>query len=76
VLSSKQSTNLASINSTQLKAYPIGIPDTNEQERIEGRINSVNLKLNALNNEMIKLSYQKSGLMHDLLTGKVQVSVN
>ncbi|MBN1907776.1 MAG: restriction endonuclease subunit S [Deltaproteobacteria bacterium] len=76
VQSSKQSTNLASINSTQLKAYPVAIPDPIEQERIEDRINSINFKLITLNKENAKLYYQKSGLMHDLLTGKVQVSVN
>jgi type I restriction enzyme, S subunit len=76
ILSSKQSTNLASINSTQLKAYPIAIPDQEEQERIENSIDSVNNKIRNLKFEIKKLQKQKSGLMHDLLTGKVPVTLS
>ncbi|MDH5190053.1 MAG: restriction endonuclease subunit S [Gammaproteobacteria bacterium] len=76
ILSSKQSTNLASINSTQLKAYPIGVPDDGEQIRIEERIDSINSKIQSLKDERNKLSNQKSGLMHDLLTGEVEVKVD
>ena len=76
LLSSKQSTNLASINSKQLNAYPIGVPTTDEQSEIEIRITSVNSKLETLEHEKHKLLVQKSGLMHDLLTGEVQVKVN
>ncbi|MCJ7600818.1 MAG: restriction endonuclease subunit S [Desulfobulbaceae bacterium] len=76
VLSSKQSTNLASINSTQLKAYPIAKPEQEEQERIESRVNSANLIIQNLKNENLKLTSQKSGLMHDLLTGKVPVTID
>ncbi len=76
ILSSKQSTNLASINSTQLKTYPIAIPELLEQKRIEVRINSINLKLQNLKNEKNKLKSQKSGLIYDLLTGKVQVKID
>ena len=76
VLSSKQSTNLASINSTQLKAYPIVIPDVMEQKRIEQRVQSVNHKIGSLNAESSKLVQQKSGLMEDLLSGKVSVIVD
>ncbi|MCI5212338.1 MAG: restriction endonuclease subunit S, partial [Candidatus Electrothrix sp. ATG2] len=38
VLSSKQSTNLASINSTQLKAFPIGLPGFDEPKKYIGPI--------------------------------------
>ncbi len=38
ILSSKQSTNLASINSTQLHKFPIGLPLMPEQEAIESRL--------------------------------------
>ncbi|UWQ19063.1 restriction endonuclease subunit S [Jannaschia sp. M317] len=75
LLSSKQSTNLASINSKQLNAYPIGVPTTDEQSEIEIRITSVNSKLETLEHEKHKLLVQKSGLMHDLLTGEVPVNV-
>jgi len=42
VLSSKQSTNLASINSTQLNRFPVALPSSIEQERIEVRIMALN----------------------------------
>lgn len=76
VLSSKQSTNLASINSSQLHKFPIGLASINEQIVIEERVNAMNLKIYALECEGEKLRKQKAGLMHDLLTGKVQVKVD
>ena len=76
VISSKQSTNLASINSTQLKAFPIATPCLKEQQRIEGRINAINTKITFLRKDCEKLKQQKSGLMQDLLTGKVPVKVD
>lgn len=76
LLSSKQSTNLASINSKQLNSYPIGIPCLDEQLRIEERISAVNSKLEILTNEKHKLCAQKFGLMNDLLTGKVPVKAD
>jgi restriction endonuclease S subunit len=75
ILNSKQSTNLASINSTQLKKFPIALPLIEEQQEIEEIIDSVNVKVDSLKNEKDKLSHQKSGLMHDLLTGKVPVTI-
>ena len=74
VLSSKQSTNLASINSTQLKKFPIALPFLEEQREIEHRIDIANTKIDSLKKESRKLAYQKNGLMHDLLTGKVPVT--
>jgi type I restriction enzyme, S subunit len=76
LLHSKQSTNLASINSTQLKKFPVALPSLDEQVEIEKRIESINAKITLLDCEQIKLSNQKSGLMHDLLTGKVQVNID
>ncbi len=76
LLSSKQSTNLASINSTQLNAYPIAKPDPSEQQEIVTRLDGVNRRIMALRIETDKLRCQKSGLMQDLLTGKVEVQVN
>lgn len=74
VLSSKQSTNLASINSTQLNAFPIATPPAPEQERIENRILAAGFKIETIRSELDKLSHTKHGLMHDLLTGRVPVN--
>jgi type I restriction enzyme S subunit len=73
VLNSKQSTNLASINSTQLNRFPVALPSSIEQERIETRIVELNSYADSLEQEHAKLRQQKNGLMHDLLTGRVRV---
>jgi type I restriction enzyme S subunit len=75
VMSSKQSTNLASINSTQLNRFPVALPSLVEQERIEVRIMALNGHVDSLGQELAKLRQQKHGLMHDLLTGRVRVKV-
>ena len=75
LISSKQSTNLASINSTQLNAYPIALPSREEQRAIIERISAANSRIEKMKAEAGKLRNQKSGLMHDLLTGKVPVKV-
>ena len=76
LISSKQSTNLASINSTQLKNYPIALPDVAEQQRICATLARANQRIAALKTEAEKMRSQKNGLMHDLLTGKVAVKVD
>jgi type I restriction enzyme, S subunit len=75
VLSSKQSTNLASINSTQLNAYPIATPSVAEQLGIVQRLGGVNHRIGTLRADASKLCAQKLGLMQDLLTGKVPVKI-
>ncbi|MHC5791789.1 restriction endonuclease subunit S, partial [Streptococcus pyogenes] len=52
VLNSKQSTNLASINSTQLKAFPVAKPTLEEQEEIESRLQSVDGLLRSSKDEL------------------------
>jgi type I restriction enzyme, S subunit len=76
LVSSKQSTNLASINSSQLNAYPIALPNPAEQKLIALRINVVNARLDTLLIEVDKRRKQKLGLMQDLLTGRVSVKVD
>ena len=74
LLSSKQSTNLASINSTQLKAFPIPCPTKKEQERILGILNTHDARISTEESDLAKLKQLKKGLMHDLLTGCVRVT--
>lgn len=73
VLNSKQSTNLASINSTQLNRFPVALPSLVEQEQIEAKIVALNGYVDSLGQELVNLRQQKSGLMFDLLTSKVRV---
>ena len=76
LLSSKQSTNLASINSTQLNAYPIAVPNLPEQAAIVQRLGGANRWIGSLKAEVSKLRRQKFGLMQDLLSGKVPVNTD
>ncbi len=73
VLSSKQSTNLASINSSQLNRFPVVLPSNQEQTAIEVRVAAVSHRIASLRDEANKLRLIKDGLMHDLLTGRVRV---
>jgi type I restriction enzyme, S subunit len=64
------------INPTNLQKICISRPQSIEEQRqISGRIDMVDLKLNAEKIVLDKLRSEKSGLMHDLLTGKVQVTI-
>lgn len=71
--SSKQTTNLASINSTQLKAFPIPCPTIEEQRAMVAVTQAVDARIESEKAHDNKLTIQKHGLMHDLLTGRVRV---
>lgn len=73
--SSKQTTNLASINATQLKSFPLPLPSFKEQIRIASILNSIsNIELYE-NACLMALSDIKSALMQFLLTGKLRVKI-
>lgn len=74
VQASKQTTNLASINSTQLKAFGISCPSVAEQLFITQRLSTFDKKMAVEQEALEKLSQQKIGLMDDLLTGRVRVT--
>lgn len=74
VKSSKQSTNLASINSTQLKAFDVPVPPFSEQSAIVDLLRSHQRRIELESDSMKKLQAQKAGLMDDLLTGRVRVT--
>lgn len=71
---SKQTTNLASINSSQVKVFPVPVPTLPEQNRIISVIHQHDLDVHLLVDELQKLNYLKHGLMQDLLTGQVRVN--
>lgn len=69
-LNSKQSTNLASINSTQLKAFPVFLPPIHEQQKIAAILSTCDEAIEKTG-ELIKAKQrQKKALMQQLLTGK------
>jgi type I restriction enzyme, S subunit len=71
--SSKQSTNLASINSTQLNAFEVPVPNLTEQVTIIRVLAAQDNQLTVETTGLMKLRALKSALMADLLTGRVRV---
>jgi len=70
---SKQTTNLASINSSQLKAFPVILPSIDEQQRIINTLNSLKSKVDFERRKQREILVLKQSLMQDLLTGNVRV---
>ncbi len=68
VLNSKQSTNLASINSMQLHRFPVVLPKLDEQREIETRILAQTDITAAETAHLGKLCQLRQGLMQALLT--------
>jgi len=64
------------IQSKTLRTLRLPLPSPDEQLLIFERYNVITSKIEAESRELAKLNKQKSGLMHDLLTGKVQVNVD
>jgi type I restriction enzyme S subunit len=71
----KQTTNLASLNSSQLKKFPVLLPSLLEQEKISGALATTDQKIDECSRKLAKSLDLKKALMQDLLTGKVRVNV-
>ena len=71
--SAKQTTNLASINSTQLKAFPVPLASLEEQAQIVRSIAVVEARLACEGGCASQLHALKAALMSVLLTGEVRV---
>ncbi|CCQ72767.1 restriction endonuclease subunit S [Magnetospira sp. QH-2] len=70
---SKRTTNLASINSTQVKQFPAVVPPLAEQQAIIDRFDSLSKGVETHQRHLHHLQRLKSALMTDLLTGRVRV---
>ncbi|EJL53918.1 restriction endonuclease S subunit [Rhizobium sp. CF122] len=71
---SKQTTNLASINSSQVKEFPVRLPALAEQREIVA-IGAVHQNyLNAQETDLAAKQRLKSSLMSDLITGRKRVT--
>ena len=68
-------TSIAHLTQEQLSKVRIAVPSQIEQGLICSRFDNIDLKLDTEQQHLLKLKKQKSGLMHDLLTGRVRVSV-
>ncbi|EMN7203383.1 restriction endonuclease subunit S [Vibrio parahaemolyticus] len=71
----KQTTNLASINSSQLKQFPVLLPSLEEQVVICQVLNSIDENISKKQAKLAQNRDLKKALMQDLLTGKVRVKV-
>jgi len=71
----KQTTNLASINSTQLNQFPVPLPDLRTQEQFISHITSVKELNSAITNEISGLEATKKAVASDLLSGRKRVSI-
>jgi type I restriction enzyme S subunit len=71
----KQATNLASINSTQVKAMPVSLPGIEEQEWLLGPIRSVRTRIAAAEKQIAKLRTIQQAVVEDLLGGRALCSV-
>jgi type I restriction enzyme, S subunit len=66
----KRSTNLASINSSQLKAFPIPLPPLARQREISTILGAWTQAVTATERRLAHLNREKAALMAELLTGK------
>lgn len=71
---SKQTTNLASINSTQLKQLPVPVPSIEEQREVLSLSKRVHDCLISVENATEVISKTKTGIMQELLNGKRRVT--
>lgn len=69
--------NQCSVNQSAINSLPVPIPDpdSDEQNWINSRIEAAEKRIDSEVAILGKLKKQKSGLMHDLLTGKVPVTI-
>jgi len=68
-------TTFLDINIADLKKILVLIPDYTEQKRISRSLQAVQDMIKREQNQLSKYIFQKSGLMHDLLTGKIRVKI-
>ncbi|CRI67281.1 putative Restriction modification system DNA specificity domain protein [Thiocapsa sp. KS1] len=63
------------LNHSILKRTPLACPDTNEQNAICARQHEISEAISALSMDLEKLELVKAGLMQDLLTGRVPITL-
>ena len=68
--------SMKNISQSVIRSLVIALPATDEQDRITSRIRSLQHAIEAERRTQAKLKTQKTGLMQDLLTGKVRVNVD
>lgn len=69
----KRTTNLASINSSQLKKLPVPLPSLDRQNEIASEIASLDRFIAIEKGRRVAFRRTKKALVHDLLSGRVRV---
>ncbi len=69
----KQTSNLCTINSRELKNWPVPIPPMDEQERMIEVIEAVDRQQNAIEDKFSALEKLKKSLLQNLLTGMIRI---
>ena len=70
----KQTTNLASINSTQVKKMPVPVPPLEEQQLLLEPIRAARKRAEALDTQIAKLRTVQQAVVEGLLTGRTEAS--
>ena len=70
----KQTTNLASINSTQVKQMPVPVPPVEEQRRLLGPVHAARNWAAVLQRQIAKLRTIQQGVIEDLLSDRSRVN--
>lgn len=76
IVAGKQTTNLASINKTAISRLPVALPPMEEQHAIVQRLDGHRERVLAEEQSLKKLRLLKTGLMDDLLSGRVRVAAD
>jgi type I restriction enzyme S subunit len=69
----KQTSNLCTINSRELKKWPVPIPPRNEQEKMIEVLDAIEKQQWAIWYKVLTLQDLKKSLLHNLLTGKIRL---
>lgn len=70
----QQGGTMAAVRSETLRTVPVPVPPRGEQYEIERRLRSISSRIELESDAGIKLRAERSGLMDDLLTGRVRVT--
>ena len=68
-------TSIAHLTQEKLASVPMAAPSIDEQDRLIARFDGIDSILDREQDFLANLRQQKTGLMHDLLTGKVLVTI-
>jgi type I restriction enzyme S subunit len=68
-----KTTNLACINTTKLKAFPLLVPEKDEQQKIVAILDAIDRKLDLHKQKRAVLDELFNTLLHKLMTGEIRV---